>query len=98
VRREQEVMQRLRSARGHLDAVIRMVEDQRYCIDVIHQIGAVQGALDHTKEIVLDGHLRTCVRDAYQRDEVDDVVKELVGTFAGRYVATNRHCRDHDPS
>lgn len=95
MRRQDEVLQRLRSARGHLDAVLRMVEDQRYCIDVIHQIGAVQGALDHTKEIVLDGHLRTCVRDAYAGGDIDDVVTELVGTFAGKHVATNRHCLDH---
>ena len=49
-----ETLNRLRSARGHLDAVIRMVEDDRYCIDVLHQIRAVQGALDRSRRALLD--------------------------------------------
>ncbi|MEX2134493.1 MAG: metal-sensing transcriptional repressor, partial [Acidimicrobiia bacterium] len=55
---------RLRSARGHLDGVINMVEDDRYCIDVLHQLSAVQGALDRVRRDILEAHLRGCVPEA----------------------------------
>lgn len=71
-------LRRLKSAAGQLDAVVRMVDDGRYCIDVLHQIIAVQGALEHARQAVLTDHLRTCVRDAYEEGHVDDLLDELV--------------------
>jgi len=71
-------LRRLKSAAGQMDAVVRMVEDGRYCIDVLHQIVAVQGALEHARRAVLIDHLRTCVRDAYDEGRVDDLLDELV--------------------
>ncbi|MDP3967851.1 MAG: metal-sensing transcriptional repressor [Nocardioides sp.] len=47
-----DAIQRLRSARGHVDAVIRMIEDDRYCVDVPQQIGAAQAALDRARQAV----------------------------------------------
>jgi DNA-binding FrmR family transcriptional regulator len=73
-------LRRLKSAAGQLDGVVRMVEDGRYCIDVLHQIIAVQGALEHARQAVLTDHLRTCVRDAYEEGRVDDLLDELVDT------------------
>ncbi|MEZ5170655.1 MAG: metal-sensitive transcriptional regulator [Acidimicrobiia bacterium] len=78
-----ESLQRLRSARGHLDGVIRMLEDDRYCIDVLHQLGAVQAALDRAAQAIVDGHLRTCVADAYAEGRIDDVADELMGAVFG---------------
>lgn len=74
-------LQRLRSARGHLDAVIRMAEEGRYCVDVLHQVGAVQAALERTRVSILEDHLRTCVRDAYPAGRFDDMVDELVAVL-----------------
>ncbi len=76
-------LRRLRSARGHLDAVIRMVEDGRYCIDVLHQISAVQGALGRSRRALLDTHLRTCVADAYAAGAHEPVVAELLDAMIG---------------
>ncbi len=74
---------RLRSARGHLDGVIRMVEDDRYCIDVLHQLSAVQGALDRVRRDILEAHLRGCVPEAVAEGRVDDVVDELLAAAFG---------------
>lgn len=74
---------RLRSARGHLDGVIRMVEEDRYCIDVLHQLSAVQGALDRVRRGILEAHLRGCVPEAVAEDRVDDVVDELLAAIFG---------------
>lgn len=78
-----DALKRLGNARGHLDGVIRMLEDDRYCIDVVHQIDAVQAALNRARESVVDEHLRTCVRDAYAEGRVDDVADELMGALFG---------------
>lgn len=79
----EETLGRLRSARGHLDAVIRMAEDERYCIDVLHQIRAVQGALDRSRRALLDNHLRTCVADAFAAGAHEPVIAELLDAFLG---------------
>jgi CsoR family transcriptional regulator, copper-sensing transcriptional repressor len=90
----QETLARLRSARGHLDAVIRMVEEDRYCIDVIHQIRAVQGGLDRSRRGLLDEHLRTCLPAAYAQGTYEDTVTELLDTVLGTGVprAGRGHC------
>ncbi len=75
---------RLVGARGHLDAVVRMLDEDVYCIDVLHQLTAVSGALEGARRELLDGHLRTCVRRAFEAGEVDRVVEELTEALFGR--------------
>jgi DNA-binding FrmR family transcriptional regulator len=68
-----------------------MLEENRYCIDVLHQIGAVEGALERSRRAILEEHLRTCVVAAYADGRVDDVVEELlVAFFGGRAPALGR--------
>jgi DNA-binding FrmR family transcriptional regulator len=74
---------RLRTARGHLDGVIRMVDEDRYCIDVLHQLSAVQGALDRVRREVLEAHLRGCVPEAVAEGRMDDIVDELLAAAFG---------------
>ena len=74
---------RLRSARGHLDGVIRMVDDDRYCIDVLHQLSAVQGALERARREVLEAHLRGCVPEAVAEGRIEDIVDELLTAAFG---------------
>lgn len=86
---------RIRSARGHLDGVLRMVEEDRYCIDVLHQLSAVQGALDRVRRDILEAHLRGCVPEAVAGGRVDDVVEELLAAaFGGSSLSPpEHHCR-----
>ncbi len=72
----EDAVRRLKSAAGHLNGIIRMLEEDRYCIDVIKQIQAVQAALNRVNEGILDSHLRTCVTTAI-RDE-DSAERERV--------------------
>ena len=53
------LLNRLKSARGHVDAVIRMVETDTYCVDVMKQLAAVQGSLEASSRAVLRNHLET---------------------------------------
>ena len=74
------VLNRLKTARGHLDAVIRMVEDDAYCIDVLTQIGAITKALDGVGLRLLSDHTDHCVRDAIAQggSDADEKVDELL--------------------
>lgn len=72
------LLNRLKTARGHLDAIVRMVEDDTYCIDVMKQLSAVQGSLEQAGRLVLRNHLETCVADAMRDGRGDEVVDELM--------------------
>jgi CsoR family transcriptional regulator, copper-sensing transcriptional repressor len=91
----QETLSRLRSARGHLDAVIRMVEDDRYCIDVLHQLRAVQGGLDRSRRGLLDAHLRTCLPNAHAGGTYDATITELLDAIVGGGSPRARRGRCH---
>lgn len=74
-----ESIRRLRSAKGHLEGVLRMLEDPSvYCVDVLKQIKAVQGALSKINESVLRSHVRDHVATAAQRGDTDTIVEELM--------------------
>ena len=80
----ERITHRLKIARGHLDKVIRMMEDDAYCIDVIHQSQAVQRALEETDTVVLENHLRTCVVDHIKKGNIDVSTEELMKVFKKR--------------
>jgi DNA-binding FrmR family transcriptional regulator len=75
---QKSVVNRLRTARGHLDAVLRMVEDDAYCPDVMKQLSAVQGQLERASRLVLRNHLETCVADAMVAGRTGEIVDELM--------------------
>jgi DNA-binding FrmR family transcriptional regulator len=71
-------VRRLQTAIGHLQGVLRMVEDDAYCPDVMKQLSAVQGSLERVNRVVLRNHLETCVASAMQQGRVDEIVDELM--------------------
>ncbi len=72
---------RLAKAMGHLNAVHRMVDEKKYCIDVLHQMKAVQAALDKISEEILRQHLETCVVEAVKNQDTSRVIDELIQVF-----------------
>jgi len=79
-----EAIHRLKSVAGHVNGIIRMLEDYRYCIDVIKQIQATQTALACVSESILESHLRTCVTTAIQGDDVAErerLLSEVVEVY-----------------
>lgn len=64
-----EAIHRLKSVAGHVNGIVRMLEEDRYCIDVIKQIQAAQTALARVSERILESHLHTCVATALQGDD-----------------------------
>ncbi len=78
---QERVLHRLKIARGHLDKVIKMVEEDQYCIDVLHQSHAVQSALKQTDGLMLENHLNTCVTDSIKKGNKDQAIKEVMEVF-----------------
>jgi len=68
---------RLARALGHLNAVHKMVDDEKYCIDVLNQLKAVQAALDKTAQLMLKQHLETCVVEAVKANDSARVMDEI---------------------
>ncbi len=78
---KEEVTKRLNITAGHIRKISDMVEEDRYCVDIIQQTEAVKGALKRIEEIILDSHLRTCVVPAFKGKRAEKSIKELVEVF-----------------
>lgn len=76
------LLHRLKIASGHLSKVIDMVEKDEYCLHITQQSQAVQSALRKVDELVLENHLKTCVKEAIITDKnVEEKVREIIEVF-----------------
>ena len=78
---------RLRRIEGQVRGLQRMVDDDKYCIDILTQLSSVQAALRAVGMGVLDDHVRHCVRESIERGDADVKIEELmsaVGRLAAR--------------
>ena len=75
-----QLQTRLRRIEGQVRGIERMVEEDRYCIDVLTQISAIQAALDKVALGLLDGHVRQCVAEATQEGRADEMTTELMAS------------------
>ena len=78
---QERILHRLQIAQGHLKKVLKMVENNDYCIDVIHQSQAVQRALAETDSVILENHLKTCAADAIKKGRQKEAIAEIMNVF-----------------
>lgn len=78
---QERILHRLKIAKGHLEKVIKMIENDEYCIDVMHQLQAVESGLKETGNLLLENHLKTCVADAISQGKADESVSEIMQVF-----------------
>ena len=76
-----DAIKRLSYIEGHLAGVKKMVEEDRYCVDVLRQTFAVRRALQKLESQLIDGHLRTCVVDGVKQGREEQVLSELVELY-----------------
>ncbi len=72
---------RLRRIEGQVRGVVRMVDEERYCIDIIHQLTAVRRAVDQVSLKIMKGHINSCVSTAIQRRDGVKKIDELMQTI-----------------
>lgn len=83
-----DALNRLKTVRGHLDAIVRMVEHDEYCVDVMKQVSAVQASLERVNRLVLKNHLETCFSEAVAEGRGQAAVAELVDAVKFNAVLT----------
>ena len=76
-----DAIKRLSYIEGHLAGVKKMVEEDRYCVDILRQTFAVRRALQKLESQLIDGHLRTCVVDGVKQGREEQVLSELVELY-----------------
>ena len=67
----------LRTARGQLDGVLKMIEDDRYCMEIVTQLQAVESLVHKAQREVLRAHLEGCVREAVDSGSADEKIGEI---------------------
>ena len=72
-----QVTRLLKTARGQIDGILKMVEEDRYCVDVSNQIMAAQSVLKRANRMVLAAHMECCVREAVTNGDPDEKLQEL---------------------
>ena len=76
-----DVLKRLAFIEGHLQGVRRMVEEDKYCVDVLKQTFAVRRAIEKMERLMLDGHLHTCVVEGIRDGRDGQVIDELLDLY-----------------
>ena len=77
-----QLSKRLRRIEGQVRGIQKMIDEDRYCIDVLTQISAIQAALDKVALGLLDGHARHCVIDGHGEGEPKQLTDELMAAVA----------------
>lgn len=74
---KEKIVRLLKTARGQMDGLLKMVEDDRYCIDISNQLMATQSILHNVNKEVLHEHLNRCVLESFENNDVEDKHKKL---------------------
>lgn len=69
----------LKTARGQIEGILKMLDEGRYCIDISKQILSAQSLLKKANLEVLKGHIKTCVADAVNKGEAEEKIEEIFG-------------------
>lgn len=72
-----DALKRLSYIEGHLNGVRKMLEEDRYCVEILKQTHAIRKAIEKFEVLLLDGHLKTCVVDGIQNGKSEQIIDEL---------------------
>ena len=73
-----KALQSLKTAKGQIEGIIKMIEDERYCIDISNQIFAAQSLLKKANMTILKQHMQHCVKEACHQDQADEKIDEII--------------------
>lgn len=75
---KKKITRLLKTARGQLDGILRMVEEDRYCVEIAQQLMATEAILNRANKEILTAHLKSCVKNAESDEEREQKIDELV--------------------
>ncbi|NBH82780.1 transcriptional regulator [bacterium C-53] len=76
-----QVSRLLKTARGQLDGILKMIEEDRYCIDISTQLSATEALIRKANKEVIRAHMKGCLMDAARDGNVDDKIDELMNVI-----------------
>lgn len=79
---QKKALQSLKTAKGQIEATIKMLEDNRYCVDVSNQILAAQSLLKKADLLIIKQHMNHCVREAFEQDKGSEKIDEVIELLA----------------
>ena len=74
---KQDALKRMSYIEGHLAGIRKMLDEDKYCVDVLKQTYAVRRAIEKMESLLLEGHLKSCVVEAIQSGRAEEIVEEL---------------------
>jgi len=81
IKNKESVQNRLRRIEGQVRGLQRMVDEEKYCIDILTQVNSVQAALEQVSLLLTEDHLRHCVVDAVQEGKSDEKIDEIMAVL-----------------
>ena len=75
---KEQITRSVKIARGQLDGILRMIEEDRYCVDISNQLLAAQAILKRTNQEILHAHIRSCVREGLHSEEPNPKLEEAL--------------------
>ncbi|SDF05257.1 metal-sensitive transcriptional regulator [Sporomusa acidovorans] len=77
-----DIKKRLRRTGGQISGIEKMVEEGRYCVDILQQIMAARAALNQVALIIIESHTKSCVVNAIKENRTEEAVDELMGVLS----------------
>lgn len=78
---KEALLKRLKRIEGQVKGIQKMIEEDRYCNDILIQIAAVRSAINKVGGLVLENHLKGCIKNSLTRENGDEVIDELIATM-----------------
>ena len=78
---KQDVLKRLKYIEGHLNGIRKMIEEDKYCVDILHQTHAVRKAIEKLEGLLVENHLHTCVPTGISEGRGEAIIDELVQLY-----------------
>ena len=78
---KQAALKRMSYIEGHLAGIRKMLDEDKYCVDVLKQTYAVRRAIEKMESLLLEGHLKSCVVEGIRSGRAEEIVEELKGLY-----------------
>ena len=78
---KEKVTRILKTARGQIDGILKMIEEDRYCIDISNQVLAAEAMLKKANREIIKGHMEGCIKEALESDDGDEKIEEFLQTL-----------------
>jgi DNA-binding FrmR family transcriptional regulator len=85
---KRDILNRLKTVRGHLDGIIRMTDEEAYCVELMKQVSAAQASLERVNRLILKNHLETCFSEAVTEGRAEPAIAELLDAIKFNAVLT----------